>query len=83
MRTINHVSQGDIAKATATLKHPELAPRLVRSILTEAEAYDLLQEDLHGHEDAGWTPEKDDEERAWAEIDRNFDPEIFYGATAR
>ena len=80
---MNHVSDGDLAKANANLRHKELAPRLVRSILTEAEAYDLLQEDLRIHEEAGWTPEKDAEERFYAELYRNFDPEIFYGATAR
>lgn len=64
MRTINHVSQGDLAKANANLRHKELAPRLVRSILTEAEAYDLLQEEL-----TGITAEDVNEEPTQADIE--------------
>lgn len=82
MRTLNHVSDGDLKKTLANLRRPEHAPRVVRSILTEAEAYDLLQEELCGLTAEDLEPEPTAEER---ELDRwlNADPESFYGYLPR
>lgn len=84
MRTLTHISQGDVAKAIANFRHPERAfnLRLVLDVLTEAEAYDLLQEELTGITAEDLEPEPTQEER---DLDRwlNADPESFYGYLPR